>query len=99
MTLTVTPTAAVNDIAFAGPGGAVNPRYLGLGTGIIIEQGTNQLVPKTFTGVRNVGTTATKKKLNSTAPASGAMKIRNLNTSNLGLTAANKSFTITITTA
>ena len=98
-TLTMTPNAAVTDITFAGPGGPVNPRGLGMGTGIIIEQGPGQLVPKGFTGVRKL--LATQKKLNSTAPAAAnsPIKIRNLETGPLGLTAANRSFTITVTTA
>jgi len=95
-TLTINSRGAINDIIFAGPGGAVNPRFLGIGTGIIVEQGVTALVPKSFTGVRAL--TATQKKLNSTAPANGEIKIRNLNTANLGLSAANTKFTITIKT-
>lgn len=95
-TLTVNAGGPVNDITFAGPGGAVNPRFLGIGTGIIVEQGATALVPKSFTGVRAL--TATQKKLNSTAPANGEIKIRNLNTANLGLSASNTKFTITIKT-
>ena len=97
-TLTVTPNAAVTDITFAGPGGPVNPRSLGVGSGIIIEQGAAALVPKGFTAVRKL--MGTQKKLNSTAPvaANSPIKIRNLETAPLGLTAGNRSFTITMTT-
>lgn len=97
-TLSVTPNVAVTDVTFAGPGGPVNPRSLGVGTGIIIEQGAAALVPKGFTAVRKL--MGTQKKLNSTAPAAAnaAIKIRNLETAPLGLTAANRSFTITLTT-
>jgi len=95
-TLTINSRGAINDIIFAGPGGAVNPRFLGIGTGIIVEQGVTALVPKSFTGVRAL--TGTQRKLDPTYPAYGEIKIRNLNTANLGLSAANTKFTITIKT-
>ena len=97
-TLTLTSTAAVTDITFAGPGGPVNPRGLGVGAGIIIEQGSDVLIPKGFTSVRKLA--GTQKKLNSTAPvaANSPIKIRSLETGPLGLTAGNRKFTITLTT-
>ncbi len=97
--LTITPKlTAVTDITFAGPNGPVNPRSLGVGAGIIIEQGTSALVPKGFTAVRKL--IGTQKKLNSTAPVpvGSPIKIRNLETAPLGLSAANRTFTITVTT-
>jgi len=97
-TLTMTPNAAVSDIKFAGPGGPANPRLLGVGAGIMIEQGATTFVPNGFTAVRKL--TANQKKLNSTAPAAAntPIKIRNLDVASLGLTASNKKFTITVTT-
>lgn len=99
-TLTLTSTAAVTDITFAGPGGPVNPRTLGLGSGIIIEQGSAALIPKGFTSVRKLA--GTQKKLNSTSPvaANSPIKIRNLEAgaNSLGLPAGNTKFTITLTT-
>jgi hypothetical protein len=97
--LTITPTkTAVTDITFAGPGGPVNPRSLGVGAGIMIEQGAAALVPKGFTAIRKL--VGTQRKLNSTAPVpvNTAIKIRNLETAPLGLGAANRNFTITVTT-
>ena len=99
-TLTITPTVAVHDIKFAATTAkkAVDPRYLGSGAGIIIQQGTTALVPAAFTGVRAL--LATQKKLAATSPAAVApMTISNLNTSNLGLSATDRAFTITLTTA
>ena len=97
-TLTMTPNAAVTNITFAGPNGAVLTRYLGVGTGIIIQQGTETLVPTGFTAVRRI--VSPQRQLTVTAPAAAntAIKITNLNTANLGLSASNRSFTITITT-
>lgn len=97
-TLTITPNAAVTDIKFAGPGGPANPRSLGVGSGIIIEQGSTILVPQGFTAVRQL--VGTQKRVNSTGPvaANNPIKIRNLDTAPLGLTARNRSFTITLTT-
>jgi hypothetical protein len=95
-TLSMTSTEKVTDITFAGPGGPANPRYLGVGAGIIVQQGSTALVPVGFSSVRSMSTT--QRRLNATAPAEGAIMIRNLETANLGLTASNRNFTITVTT-
>jgi len=95
-TLTFTSGSPVTDIKFSGPNGPVNPRYLGVGSGIIIESGATALVPKGFTAVRLL--TAAQKKLNSSSPLSGEVKIRNLETASLGLSATNRNFTVTLTT-
>jgi hypothetical protein len=94
--LTITSTGKVTDIAFAGPNGPINPRFLGVGAGIIIEQDTTALVPKGFTAIRSM--TAAQRRLNSTTPAEGAIRIRNLETGPLNLSATNRNFTITVTT-
>jgi len=94
--LTITSTGKVTDIAFAGPNGPINPRVLGVGAGIIIEQGTTALVPRGFTAIRSM--TAAQRRLNSTTPAEGAIRIRNLETGPLNLSATNRNFTITVTT-
>lgn len=94
-TLSMTPNAAVNNITFAGPGGPVIPRYLMGPTGIVVEQGATTFVHSGFSRPLS----PSQKKLSVTpAAANSVIKIRNLNTSTLGLTASNKSFTITVTT-
>jgi len=100
-TLTITSTAAINDIKFAGTAAAkaVDPRYLGTGTGIMIQQGATALVPTSFTAVRAL--LASQKRMNATTPAATGtgLTITNLNTANLGLSASDRKFTITLTTA
>ena len=97
-TLTMTPNAGVSDIEFAGPGGPVHAKYLGVGSGIMIEQGAATLVPIKFTAVRQL--IGNQKRLNSTGPvaANSPIRIRNLEVASLGLTASNRNFTITVTT-
>jgi hypothetical protein len=97
-TLQLASTNPITDITFRGPPGAVSARYLGTGTGIKINNGTTQLVPAAFTTIRSM--TASQRALNPTgALAAGTtLTITNLNTSNLGLSASNRNFTVTITT-
>jgi len=99
-TLVMTSTAAVNDIKFSSTAAnkAVNPRSLGTGAGIMIQQAGTSLVPASFSAVRAL--VGTQKRLSSATPAAanGAITITNLNTANLGLSAADRTFTITVTT-
>ena len=94
--LTFNTTKSIADIRFSGPNGPVNPRYLGIGTGISIESASIKRVPKDFTSIITIS--PSQKRLDSTSPITGEIIIRNLNTSNLGLSATNRNFTITLTT-
>jgi hypothetical protein len=69
-----------------------------VGAGIMIEQGSTPLVPVGFTAIKRL--LATQKRLNSTTPVpvNTAIKIRNLETAPLNLSATNRNFTITVTT-
>ena len=96
-TLSMTPNAAVNNITFAGPGGPVILKHLpGVGpTGIVVEQEGLTFVHSGFSRTL----LPSQRKLSVTpAAANSVIKIRNLNTSTLALTASNRSFTITVTT-
>jgi len=100
-TLVVNSSTPVSDVKFTATAAnkAVDPRYLGTGTGITIRQGSVALVPLSFTAVRSL--LGTQKRMNATTPSSGgtAMTITNLNTANLGLSGTDRTFKITLTTA
>jgi hypothetical protein len=94
--LVFTSNNPIIDIKFSGPNGPVNPRSLGTVGGITIESASLKRVPRSFTSV--VAMSALQRRLDSTSPISGQIFIRNLNTPNLGLSATNRNFTITLTT-
>lgn len=97
-TLKITSTAPINDISFSGPAGNIASSKVGTGVSINIMQGNTALIPvQSFLSTRTL--MGTQKLLNNTQPvaANTQVTITNLNTSNLGLSAANRAFTITIT--
>ena len=100
-TLVVKLSAPLSDMKFAGTTAnkPVDPRYLGVGTGITIQQGTASLVPTSFSAVKSLIGSQKRMNASTTVPANTPITINNLNTSNLGLTATDTAFTITLTTA